>query len=315
MKNIMNSKTLPLVALIFCATTILPLKVACGENGPVLYYTFDQHKGDTIKNHAGENHAGLSKNAVFVNIPQSGQALKIRAEPMKTGYVEIPNHASFNSPTFTVAAWINLRHGRNHSSIVCNHDWPDGRVRGFALRSSMNHHLNFTIGAGGWIIANSKTLLPANQWVHAAGSFDGTNVVVYFNGLQEGITPAKTNYTPSPIPVRIGHAAYKLEKDRKFNGKIDDVMYWNRALTKPEILAVYDRQKGAKPPPPTADDISRLIQQLGAKGFRARKAAHTELIDLGPTILPRVKQLLQTEDPEIFSRLKEIEKTLLNDLK
>lgn len=75
------------------------------------------------------------------------------------------------------------------------------------------------------------------------GSFDGRHIRAFFNGRLEGTNEIKQAYTPSPLPLRIGHAAYALEKKRKFDGQIDDVMIWNRALSEQELRAVFSVQK------------------------------------------------------------------------
>jgi len=53
----------------------------------------------------------------------------------------------------------------------------------------------------------------------------------------------------------------------------------------------------------TARRVDRLIRQLGDADYRAREAAQAALADLGDAALPHVVQYLDSDDPEIVSRL------------
>ena len=234
-----------LSATLFCWETS-PAKEPSQQEapaGPVLHYSFDARTGAAIENQAGDQHTGRSIGALFQSSGAVGRALIVRKEKSQFGYVETADHEALNSPEFTVAAWVKLRRKDSNGSVVCKHDWPDGKSRGYVLRCYSAEHINFTIGAGGWKSTDGKTRMPANQWVHVAGTFDGKAIRVFVNGRLDGANEIKQAYTPSPIPLRIGHAAYALEKKRKFDGQIDDVMIWDRALSEEQLLDVFNDQK------------------------------------------------------------------------
>lgn len=211
--------------------------------GPVLHYTFDARTGQSVENQAGEKHVGRRRGALFQSSGAVGRALVVWKDKPQFGYIETPDHKELNSPEFTVAAWIKLRKKASSGSVVCKHDWREGIGRGFVLRCYTAESINFTIGAGGWKSTNGATRVPANQWVHVAGTFDGRHIRVFCNGRLEGTNEISHAYTPSPLPLRIGHAAYVLENKRKFDGQIDDVMFWNRALSEEELRALFSIQK------------------------------------------------------------------------
>ena len=209
----------------------------------MLHYTFDARTGKTIENKVSEQHSGRSIGALFTSGGAVGRTLVVWKDQSRFGYVETADNADLNSPEFTVAAWIKLRREDSSGSVVCKHDWPDGKSRGFVLRCYSPEQINFTIGAGGWKSTDGMTRVPAKQWVHVAGTFDGRHIRVFVNGRLEGTNEIKQAYTPSPIPLRIGHSAYTLENKRKFDGQIDDVMIWDRALSEQELRAVFRAQE------------------------------------------------------------------------
>jgi len=155
--------------------------------------------------------------------------------------------------------------------------------------------------------------LPANQWSHVAGTFDGTHIRIFVNGQLEGTNEVKQAYAPSPLPLRIGHAAYALEKKRKFDGRIDDVMMWKRALSEKELRAIFVDQKKTRPRPLAAGDIAPSIKKLGSDQFKDREQAQAQLIELDTEVLPLLKPHRQSDDAEVVWRLKRIEKAIDQD--
>jgi len=96
--------------------------------------------------------------------------------------------------------------------------------------------------AGGNAIDHwSNSSLSPNTWYHIAATFDDSadKVKIYINGLldkefTETQKPAVTNY-----PVRIGQGGNDSYQNTWFNGIIDEVRIYNRALSASEILEHY----------------------------------------------------------------------------
>ena len=318
----MNSVLLPRPVAVALSVTLVcsgarseELPDRRGErSGPVLHYTFDSRRGEVVANQAGPQHAGWSKKASFTNPLSTGTTLIVRKNELQSGYIETADHKDLNSPAFTVAAWIKLRRSDSNGSVVCKHDWTGGKARGYVLRCYTSKCIDFTIGAGGWVRANGTTRVPANQWVHVAGTFDGKRMKVFFNGRLEGTTVVERDYTPSPLPLRIGHAAFKLEKKRKFDGRIDDAMFWTRALSEKQLRAVYDDQKKSRPRPLTAADVAPIVKRLGSARFKDRVDAQMQLIELDTEVLPLLEPHRQNDDSEIVGRLNQIKRIIDRDL-
>lgn len=85
---------------------------------------------------------------------------------------------------------------------------------------------------------------PLNEWVHYAATFDGITTCIYVNGSLVG-TGAGPLGPKSSEPFEIGNAG----TCEPFNGLIDEVSLYNRALTAAEIKAIYDAGSAGKAKP------------------------------------------------------------------
>ncbi|MEO8591239.1 MAG: LamG domain-containing protein, partial [Flavobacteriales bacterium] len=155
--------------------------------------------------------------------------------------VSIPNTAStdITGTQLTLEAWIYptaWRSGSFEGSII-NKEAPD--TKGYVLRCGANGTLSFNIGTGAaWHeIISSTGVLTLNTWQHVAGTFDGTAMKFFKDGVQ--LTPATTTGVAAPIasapttPVQIG--LWSQSDTRGFIGKIDEVRIWNIALSQATI--------------------------------------------------------------------------------
>ena len=72
-----------------------------------------------------------------------------------------------------------------------------------------------------------------NKWHHVCGTYDGSKARIFVDGVFENEIGAKGNIILCPHNAMIGRAA--RWSDRHFNGIIDEVAIYNRALTEREI--------------------------------------------------------------------------------
>ncbi|MGB0403595.1 MAG: LamG-like jellyroll fold domain-containing protein [Salibacteraceae bacterium] len=81
-----------------------------------------------------------------------------------------------------------------------------------------------------------QVTLPLNEWVHFAGTYDGTNMRLYMNGVLQD-TDAKSgniDYSTSPLDARIGQY-YDDNESEEFNGVIDELRIWDVARSQTQI--------------------------------------------------------------------------------
>jgi hydrogenase maturation factor HypE len=80
--------------------------------------------------------------------------------------------------------------------------------------------------------ATGTSPLALNTWTHLAATYDGANMRIYVNGVQVGSRAQTGNMLTSNRTLRIGGNSIWGEY---FNGLIDDVRVYNRALSATEI--------------------------------------------------------------------------------
>jgi hypothetical protein len=89
------------------------------------------------------------------------------------------------------------------------------------------------VGGANRVVEGTAAQAPAaNVWTHVAGTYDGTTLRLYINGVQVASVNRTGPIATSTGPLRIGGNSLWGEF---FQGRIDEVRVYNRALTPAEI--------------------------------------------------------------------------------
>ena len=84
--------------------------------------------------------------------------------------------------------------------------------------------------------------LPENIWSHVVIVFDlnSTNLSTYINGVLDSVSTGLLS--PNNVSPDLFFGKDDLGNQYHFNGKLDDIGIWNRALTECEITELYTGQ-------------------------------------------------------------------------
>ena len=137
----------------------------------------------------------------------------------------------------TVAAWVNTNGVGNgqHNPLVTKGD------RTYALKHGPDSSISFFIydPVAKWQVAEQSVSDTFNgQWHHLAGTYDGNDVKLYIDGVEQDSHPFVGTINNLVFPLHIGHNAQ--ETDRFYDGTIDEVRIYSRALSPAEIQALHD---------------------------------------------------------------------------
>ncbi len=88
--------------------------------------------------------------------------------------------------------------------------------------------------------------LPANEWVHLVGVWDGTKIHIYVNGKLQNSTDAVGQPWDSPEAVYIGADAGCNEPNGRchWGGIIDEIVFFNVPLSEDEVKALSNGIEG-----------------------------------------------------------------------
>jgi hypothetical protein len=87
-----------------------------------------------------------------------------------------------------------------------------------------------------------KDVLDTYQWYHVAATHDGTTLKLYVNGNIADTDPAAGYVRTNTYPVAFGKASYGTTyAGEYFDGILDEVCIYNRALTDAEIQCLYEQ--------------------------------------------------------------------------
>jgi serine/threonine protein kinase len=156
-------------------------------------------------------------------------------------YVKIPDSPSLDSlaASITIVAWIKVNQFNpfpDWNGIVTkgNSSWRLSRYGGTSA-------IGFsTTGLSDVDLPGNKNINDG-QWHHVAAVYDGKNKYIYVDGALDASVPATGSIAQNNFPVGIGENAEAL--GHLWNGSIDEVAIYNRALTADEIQTIYNAVK------------------------------------------------------------------------
>jgi hypothetical protein len=135
----------------------------------------------------------------------------------------------------SVSAWLNIR--------AINTAWQAAVVKGENAWRLGNVNLDprFHFGITIWNAPDTASIDGAtavgfDEWHHVAGTFDGANINVYLDGVLDGSAPTTEPIGISATNVFIGDNSES--PGRYWDGLIDEVMIYQRALTEEEIMGL-----------------------------------------------------------------------------
>jgi len=242
-------KTADKITLIAAVLTLLvfitPAVRADLNEGLVGHWKFDEGFGSIAYDSAGTNDGTLVGDANWVAGKVGSYAVALDGDD---DYVEIPDSPELKfsgEQPFSVSLWFKRAVDLSSGETLL--------VKGF-VGDPENTNYSLHIGGvdskiqWGWehgsgnndVISSGISAL-ANQWYNVVGIWDGTRQSIYVDGAEKNSkVPEGKPDAGGNRPVVIGKAlAGTSPAAYDFNGSIDDVRIYNRALSPEEIATLY----------------------------------------------------------------------------
>ena len=237
-----------LIIFIFSLFTYVPSSFAADTNpgAPTLYWTFSS-LADVTKESASNTSCTLNGNATYTANGKFGGGLLLdgSGDFVSCGSSTLTNLPIGNS-NYTISLWVKSAALQNNGGYIGWGEYGSGN-RVNAFRTNMDGIQNYWWGND--LIHNSYALNLLNQWHHAVVNYNGTTRTIYFDGaLLKTDTPGTPNSTTSNFAIGRTATMY----NEFFNGTLDDLSIWNRALTVDEITYLYNSGIPNTPAAPTS---------------------------------------------------------------
>ncbi len=215
-------------------------------DGPAMGYwpmNGDIHDGSGAGNH-GRMRSGSSPDAAEVVDPRFvpgrwGQALRLDGQAQ---WVEVPASQSLNaagvSGNVSVAAWIKLNSHASAAPLIGPTSWIVSRHEQGTAYESFGLGLReegMPTCAIHFSYARANLLLPLDEWVHVAATYDALTCRVFVEGQQVAALDIGFPITTDITPLVIGANQNIGELTHFFDGAIDEVRVYPRALSAQQI--------------------------------------------------------------------------------
>jgi hypothetical protein len=215
-------------------------KVAFDPNAQLLgYWKFDEEEGMFVKDDSSHNNHGkldLGSGSVLPSRIASSHLFGLRFNGLNS--VNIPRSPSLEPDTLTVMAWVKGNRPQDLAYILSK-GADSTTAASFALYSGNNNGLIFYIYDGDSYYSSPEISVPDeiwnNEWFHVAGSYDGSSVRLYINGLEVGSGTAISTSIKYDLPTDQALLIGSYFGSSGFVGDIDEVMIWRGAMTTEEI--------------------------------------------------------------------------------
>lgn len=236
--------------LMFVTTIIIVtnMQAFAQEDALVLYFDFEEKSGDVAIDQSGNGNDGTINGAEWTD-GKFGSALAF--DPAAKAFIEVADSPTLNPETeISYMAWIYSEDYGNAQGIISKYT-GSGNQRSYNLR--LHHTIKGAVStevssSGVYKLGvsttdvHSEAVLVNGNWHHAAITFKAEDFLrMYIDGelISESDAAATVSIFDNETSMRIG-TDFNDEDKRFFNGIIDEIAVFNRALAHDEVAKAMD---------------------------------------------------------------------------
>jgi hypothetical protein len=163
-------------------------------------------------------------------------------------YISVLDNPSLSVSNVSISAWYYAYDYGSAGQLWQGHIVSKREVSGWgnsfqlALESTTPTNgiwATYTIGGNGWVAYNSNVNLVSNEWINITYTHDNNFAKLYLNGILVATTNVTSGLSFNNLPMWFGARPLAGGNSSFFNGKLDDIGIWNRALDSCEIKDLY----------------------------------------------------------------------------
>ncbi len=202
--------------------------------GLVAAYSFNEGTGTTLVDRSGRGHTGTISGATWSTQGRFGSALSFDGV---NDWVTVSDTVALDLTTgMTLEAWVQPSSLGGWRNVIIK-ERANGETYNLYAHTDSNTPAVFIVNAsapGTPLGAMGTSAIQINSWTHVAATYDGTTLRIYVNGVLIGTRAGGGAMLTSTGVLRIGGNGVWGEF---FQGRIDEIRIYNRALTLAEIQA------------------------------------------------------------------------------
>jgi hypothetical protein len=202
------------------------------QYGLLGYYPFTGSANDV-----SANAANLTNNNAVLTADRFGTANAAYSFNGINQYLinSTPNFTFNPSSSFTISFWYNRNNTTANGVLIMNATNAAGNFIWIFQAGPTNSQYGTNKQQSSWIWA--QTASTTSAWTHIVCVYNAGAMTLYKNNVQVATgTYTHTNVTSANLPLYVGRG---IGGDY-YNGKMDDIGIWNRALTVCEINDLYN---------------------------------------------------------------------------
>ena len=206
------------------------------SDGLVAHYEFEDNANDSSGN---DNHGEVV--GASLTTDRFGIADSAYYFDGNNDRIEVAHSDSLNiSKHITLSAWVYTENGGPNNPRIISKDYL-GSHSGYELYTDevgSNSYRKVGTSTAGDVGLQDVGLVYFDRWHFVATTYDGERMVIFVDGVEVGSVEITSEISTNSYSLWIGDRRHNSLDD--FQGKIDDVRIYNRALSAAEIQALYE---------------------------------------------------------------------------
>jgi len=209
--------------------------------GATAYYPLDEGTGTVFSDITGSTPTGhLESKTVWAGSGKEGSN-SLSFDGSTGTLAEVPVSAVDTSKSYSVGAWVKLTSVSGTQTFASMSGFV---ISPFYLQLNGSSKLTFTVRSADSTSSTATSVSASasavtGTWYHVLGVYDASagTIALYVNGVSQGTASYTTPWKSLGATV-IGAAEWNLSPVDMTKGQIDDVHFYNRALTASEITTL-----------------------------------------------------------------------------
>ena len=201
-------------------------------DGLIAYYTFD----DGAVTDWGGNYDGMNFGALTSTDTPSGEGLSFQFDG-QTNYLHIPHVIMITGVPWSFNVWIKT--GSNNCRLFTTNESFNASfidaARSIAIDGNSKLWCRPSGSGSAWRTNNPLTSYLNNQWHMLTITFNGSSAVLYMDGVLFETTNGGFSWD--------SYYSSATYFGNRFNGKMDNIRTYSRALTHDEVRALYNAKQ------------------------------------------------------------------------